>query len=96
MNSIKQIAKNRIINLFKKAEEIFKENSKLSDRYVEIARKIAMKVQISIPNNLKKKFCKKCHGFLVPGSNCRVRIRNKKLIYYCFNCKNYMRFPYKS
>ena len=40
MKSKKQIAKERINELFKKAKEIFHENPNLSDRYVEIARKI--------------------------------------------------------
>ena len=95
MKSVKEIAKERMFNLFEKAENIFPKDQKLADRYVEIARKIAMKAQISIPSKLKKKFCKKCYKFLFPGVNCRVRIRNKRLIYSCLNCKNYMRFPYK-
>ena len=95
MKAPKQIAKERIINMFEKAQEVYKEYPSLADRYVELARKISMKAQISIPSQLKKKFCKNCKKYLVPGLNCRVRTRNKKLIYYCLNCKNYMRFPYK-
>ena len=96
MKSIKQIAKERVSLLFKKANETYKKNPVLADRYAGLARKIAMKAQISIPSELKKTFCKKCFKYLVPGLNCRVRINNKKLTYYCQNCKNYMRFPYKS
>ncbi|MBI2671861.1 ribonuclease P [Candidatus Woesearchaeota archaeon] len=95
-SSIKKIAKERINILFDEAKKIYKNNPSLADRYVAIAKKIAMKTQISIPSDFKKKFCKKCSSYLIPGLNCRVRIRNKKLIYYCLNCKNYMRFPYKS
>ena len=29
---------------------------------------------------------------LVPGKNSRVRIHKSRVIYYCFNCKKYMRF----
>jgi ribonuclease P protein subunit RPR2 len=95
MKSKKEIARERINLLFKKANEIYKEDSSLSNRYVEIARKIAMKAQVNIPSNFRKKFCRKCYAYLVPGENCRVRTRNKKLIYYCMECKNIMRFPYK-
>lgn len=95
MKSKKQIAKERINELFNRAKEIFDENPSLSNRYVEIARKIAMKAQVSIPSNLKKSYCKKCFSYLVPGRNLRIRTRNKKLIYYCTNCKNIMRYPYK-
>jgi len=95
MEKFKLIAKERVINLFKKSKEIYSKNSKLADRYVEIARKVAMKAQVSIPSNLKKQFCKKCNKYLVPGSNCRVRIKNQKLVYYCQSCKTFMRYQYK-
>jgi len=94
--SIKKIADERIKILFDEAKKIYKKNHFLSSRYVTLARKIAMKAQVSMPSYLKKKFCRKCSSYLVPGLNCRVRIRNKKLIYYCIDCKNIMRFPYKS
>ena len=59
MKTKKQIARERVSILFAKAGEIFKENFSLANRYVEIARKIAMKAQINIPSNLRKKFCRK-------------------------------------
>lgn len=90
----KKIAVERIFELFKQAELIFPENPSLSDRYVEISRKIAMKVNIRIPSHLKRRFCKHCYKYLVPGINCRIRLTQKKVVYYCFNCKKYMRFPY--
>lgn len=93
---IKKIALERIRVLFEEAGKIYKKDPSLADRYVAIAKKVAMKSQMSIPSYLKKRFCKKCSHYLVPGLNCRVRIRNKKLVYFCLNCKNYMRFPYKS
>jgi len=95
MKTKKQIARERISILFKRAGYIFKESPSLANRYVDIARKIAMKAQINIPSNLRKKFCRKCFSYLMPGENCRVRTRNKKLIYFCKKCKNYMRFAYK-
>lgn len=91
---IRKIALERVIVLFKQAKERFKENSKLSDRYVALARKIAMKYKIRIPRELKRKFCKHCYGYLLPSINCRVRTREGKVVYYCFSCKKYMRFPY--
>ena len=91
----RKIALDRIKKLFKEADSVFKENPKLSNRYVTLARKIAMKYKIKIPSNLKKKYCKYCYSYLKPGQNCRVRIRDNKVIYYCQKCKKYMRFPYK-
>ncbi len=91
---LKEIANERILKLFEQAELRFKEDSKLSDRYVEIARKISMKYKVKIPRELKRRFCKHCHKYLVPSVNCRVRLTQKKVVYYCLNCKRFMRFPY--
>jgi ribonuclease P protein subunit RPR2 len=89
------IAKERIQELFRQAEEVFDEDPKLADRYVELARKISMKIKVRIPSSLKRKFCKHCYCFLKPGKNCRVRTHEGKVVYYCQKCKKYMRFPYK-
>jgi ribonuclease P protein subunit RPR2 len=86
-----KIAKARINFLFKLA----KENHSLSDKYVKIARRIAMKYKIRLSSNLKKRFCKHCHKYSVPGVNCRVRLHKHRLIYYCLNCRHFMRHPVK-
>lgn len=90
-----KIAKERIKFLFQQAKEVFKENSSLSDKYVKLARRIAMKYKIRLPSSLKKRFCKHCHNYLVPGVNCRVRLHKHRLIYYCLSCRHYMRHPIK-
>ncbi|MCX6711695.1 MAG: ribonuclease P [Candidatus Woesearchaeota archaeon] len=95
MKNNKNIALNRIKVLFKQASESFKDHPERSHRYTHLARKISMKTKTKIPSNLKRKFCKHCYKFLQPGANCRVRTKNKKVIYYCLNCKRYMRFPLK-
>jgi len=91
----KKIAKERIVELFIQAQKRFKEDKSLSDRYVDLARKIAMKNNVRIPPQLKRSFCKYCYSYLVPGKNLRVRIREGKVVYYCLECKKYMRFPVK-
>ena len=88
-----KIARERIEILFEQADLKFKEDSNLSDRYVELARKISMKYKVRIPKELKRRFCKHCYKFLVPGVNCRVRNNDSKIVYSCFNCKKFMRFP---
>lgn len=89
------IALDRVKVLFKEAQQTFKTNSKLAQRYVDIAHKTAMKVNLRLPKELKRKMCKHCYHYLVPSKTCRVRIHKNKVIYYCFNCKNYMRFMLK-
>lgn len=91
---IKKIAFERLEILFDRAGKIFKENKNLSNRYVELARKIAMKTNIRIPRKFKRKFCKHCYHFFMPSVTCRVRTRNNMVVYYCFNCKKYTKIPF--
>lgn len=88
-----KIAKARIKKLFEEADKVFKKNKKLSNRYVEIARKIAMKVQLKMPKRYKRQFCKHCYNYLKAGNNSRVRINKNKVIIYCLECKKYTRIP---
>lgn len=92
----KKIARERIPILFREADTVFKKDKKLANRYVEIARKIAMKYRIKIPKELKRRFCKHCYSFLKPNLNVRIRNREGKTVYYCLECKKFMRFPHKS
>ena len=91
----KEIAKERMEKLFLQAENIFSTNKALANRYITLARKIAMKVKIRIPLELKRKFCKHCYKFLMPGVNSRIRTRDGKVIISCFECKKFTRIPVK-
>lgn len=93
--SEKKIARERIEELFKQADLAFPENKGLSNRYVTLARKIAMKCKVRIRPEFKRRFCKHCYKFLMPGTNCRVRMNNGKVVYHCLECKKFMRFPHK-
>ena len=85
-----EIALEKIKTLFKEASK--QKDLKLANRYVDIARKTAMKVNLTIPRELKRRFCKHCYHYLIPGKNCRVRIHENKVVYYCSDCKKYMRY----
>jgi|TARA_Y100000310_G_scaffold191612_1_gene191565 ribonuclease P protein subunit RPR2 len=91
----RKIALERIIILFSEAKKMFKEDSKLADKYVKLARKISMKYKVPIPSQLKRRFCKHCYKFLIPGTNVRVRTNKGHLVYNCLNCKHIMRFVYR-
>ena len=95
-NNRRKIAEKRIEKLFFLAEEKAKLNRlKLADRYIKIARKIAMRYQISIPKKYKRFFCKHCYSYLLPSVSSRVRFNNGKIIIYCKKCKKYTRIPIK-
>jgi ribonuclease P protein subunit RPR2 len=88
----RQIAEERIAELFKQADMMFSRNKILANRYVFLARKISMKYKVKIPRELKRKFCKECSAYLRPGVNCRIRTAKGRVIYYCLDCKRFMRF----
>ena len=89
----KEIASERINILFDEADKIFKKSPKLANRYVDLARKIAMKVNLRLPRDLKRKFCKHCYSYLKSGVNSRTRIHKNRVVIYCMNCKKYTRIP---
>lgn len=88
-----QIAKERISVLFEQAANA--EKKELANRYVEMARKIAMKYKVRIPLQFRRRFCKHCKAYLVPGENLKVRTHNGKVVYTCIDCGKHMRFVMK-
>jgi ribonuclease P protein subunit RPR2 len=95
-SSTRQIAKNRIRVLFDQAKIVRSVNPKLSSRYVETARKIAMAAKLRLPTEYRRQICKKCNSLLVAGDNCRVRVRQKRephVVITCLNCGWHTRIP---
>lgn len=91
------IAKRRIVQLFIMAEKMaYLGDINLANRYVEIARKISMRSKIAIPKEFKRRICKNCYKYLLPGVNCRIRLYRSRIIVYCDNCKKYTRIPIKN
>ena len=91
-SKIRKIADAQIRELFRQAEL---SSRKTAGRCVEIALKISTKTKTPIPREFKRRFCKKCHSYLVPGENCRIRVSGGKIICSCFACKTITRFGYK-
>ncbi|QKQ98560.1 ribonuclease P [Candidatus Nanohaloarchaea archaeon] len=92
----KTIAEERIERLFQLAEKRIGREDELADRYVELARKIGMKEEVSIPSDLRKKFCSNCYSYLKPGYNCEIKLNSdkKKVEYKCRECGNIDRYGY--
>ena len=91
----KNIAAERVKILFEQAKLRFKKSPELSNRYMQLARRMAMKFRVRFTSAQKRSFCKKCHKYLFPGKNLRVRTKKGHMVYYCLNCKNIARFRYK-
>ncbi len=91
----RDIAMDRINTLFREAGAQFKNDPMLSDRYVELARKIAMKYKLKMPSRYRRQYCNHCYSYLRPGANCRVRATGKTISYFCLNCRKFTRIGYK-
>lgn len=93
MKDTKSIAAERVAILMRMAEEVFAENKSMANRYVEHARKIAMRYTLKFPREWKKRICKHCYSFLKPGINCRVRTQKGRVVITCLECSRAMRIP---
>lgn len=88
-----------INELFEKAENEAKINSKISKNYIKKARKNARRANISL-RKYRMLFCHKCNSFFVPGLNCQIRIKKdnkiiKKSIK-CLECGSFLRYIVKN
>jgi len=93
----RRVAAERVDVLFTLAERVFPYEPELSNRYVEIALAVQRKTKIRIPRKWKRRYCRRCHSFLVPGVNARVRLRSRPyphVVVKCLKCGHIMRFPY--
>ncbi len=90
----KEIARERIKILFTLAERVFPYDKSLANRYVGIALGVQQKAKVKMPRKWKRRYCKKCHSFLVPGVNARVRLREGHVVVKCLECGHIMRYPY--
>lgn len=93
--SVREIALQRIRRLFTLAVENARNDPDLAQRYVEIARKIAMKARVRMPREYRRLICKHCKRFILPGVNSRVRIQQRRephVVVTCLLCGGHMRF----
>jgi|TARA_B100001971_G_scaffold195525_1_gene202415 ribonuclease P protein subunit RPR2 len=91
----KESALAEVRGIFDQAKQVFDKKPDLAHKYAKKARRIALKYKIKLPLVLKRRICKNCHSYLVPGKNLRVRTRKGNVVYYCLECKKFMRVGYK-
>ncbi|MHA1588206.1 MAG: ribonuclease P protein component 4 [Candidatus Thorarchaeota archaeon] len=91
----RRLAQERIDILWEQASDVASQKPPLARQRMASARKIAQKARIKIPRHIGRQLCKKCGTVLVPGQNCRVRMRNNRsrhLTVTCLNCGAIRRF----
>jgi ribonuclease P protein subunit RPR2 len=94
----KQVAKlvgqERILILIRNAFQKIDDDYELANSQAQIAKKIAKRLRLKLPYDIRQLYCKKCKQFIVPGFNCRVRIGRSKikaLRITCLLCNNVYR-----
>lgn len=93
---VRQIAQERIDILLRLARETLKTDAALSKRYVETAQRIGMRSGVRLGRERKQFICKKCRSPLIPGVNCRVRVRPEHgthVVVTCMGCGSTKRYP---
>ena len=81
--NVNEIARDRVRILLGMARVIVNSEPVLSKRYVELARRVAMRHRIKLGNKL---FCKKCGAVFVLGDTLAVRISGKTRVFACLGC----------
>ncbi len=92
----RRIALERIHILFRLARETIHRDKALAQRYVNIARRLAMAAKVRLPREYRRQVCRHCKSFILPGVNCRVRIQQRRephVVITCLECGRYMRIP---
>lgn len=93
-SSTKHMAMQRIQTLFHLAKKTLREDPELAQRYARIARRIAMSARVRLPKEYRRQVCRYCKSFILPGVNCRVRIKQRRephAVITCLNCGKQMR-----
>jgi len=90
------ISLERITILFDSAEEeALAGNLRQADRNIALARRISTRTKTRIPAALKRRYCRHCHGYLMPGKTSRTRINAEqgRVEVTCMECggKSYYR-----
>lgn len=83
-------ARKDIANLFAMAKEKAHTEPALADRYVKLARKLALKHRISL-RQYNRVHCRKC-GTYWTGRTLRVRTRPAAVVYSCLACEHTKRY----
>ena len=87
----KDVARERILKLSYLARE--SSDSHLGKRYMRLAEAIAKRMDMPLPIDIKRSYCKKCgHPY---GNLTRVRIKRGLCLVTCSNCNDVRRIPYK-
>lgn len=101
-NKATQIAKERVFILAGLAKDRATgdvEDHALARRYVEILRRICMRVRKPVPKAISRRICRRCNTYLVPSKTGRFRVSgsgaNAHVSVTCLHCNGTKRYYFK-
>lgn len=89
----RNLALERVEKLISLAHRRRTQSPELSDRYVRLARRIAMRYQVPIPSEIRRRVCRGCDTLLTPGLTARVRKTPGRMSVTCLRCGTIKRYP---
>ncbi|HVP15869.1 MAG TPA: ribonuclease P protein component 4 [candidate division Zixibacteria bacterium] len=95
-DNTRNIARQRVQTLFSLAREALDKDPVLAQQYANTARRIAMAAKIHLPTQYRRQICKHCKSFILPGVNCRVRVKQMRephVVITCLKCGKHTRLP---
>ncbi len=88
----KDVARERILELSGLSRKT--SDLKLEKRYMRLAESIAKRMDMPLPINIKRSYCKKCgHPY---SKLTRIRIKRGLCLVTCSHCNDIRRIPYKN
>ncbi len=91
----KRLAEARIETLWEQASQAAKTDKEGARRRMLIADRVAQRARMKVPRHIKRRICGECGHVMIPGENCRVRVRHNKsrhLSVTCLECGSITRF----
>ncbi len=89
----KEGALQQVRALFDAAAIIFPKNPAEANRLTAKAHREVLRSKLKLPAVLKKRYCKSCRSFWMPGKTVRVRLGKGRVVYSCLSCKKIQRMP---
>lgn len=78
-STAREIAKERVRLLVDHALRDALYDDILANSQAKLARKIAMRMRLRLPYEIRQLYCKRCKEFILPGISSRIRIGRSRL-----------------
>jgi ribonuclease P protein subunit RPR2 len=78
-STAREIAKERVRLLVDHALREALYDDVLANHQAKLARKIAMRMRLRLPYEIRQLYCKRCKEFILPGISSRIRIGRSRL-----------------